>query len=103
MRRAELPQEGPRDDFVPSHSARHRAGGDAARAAEEGARRALSEFGLKHEDTTLDVQDLRCLLDVIRLARRTVLETTLRLITTGVLIALLAGVAVKLRVFSNGP
>ena len=74
-----------------------------ARAAQEGARRALSEFGLQHEVTTLDLQDLRCLLDVMHLARRTVIETALRLITTGVLIALLAGIAVKPRFFGNGP
>ena len=74
-----------------------------ARAAEQGAKRALADLGLDGEDTALDIHDLRCLLDVIRLVRRTVLQTTVRLITTGILLALLAGIAIKLRVFGGGP
>ncbi|SIT73674.1 DUF6127 family protein [Pontibaca methylaminivorans] len=74
-----------------------------ARAAEQGAKRALADLGLDSEDTALDIHDLCCLLDVIRLVRRTVLQTTVRLITTGILLALLAGIVLKLRIFGGGP
>lgn len=74
-----------------------------ARAAEQGAKRALADLGLDGEDTALDIHDLRCLLDVIRLVRRTVLQTAVRLITTGILLALLAGIAIKLRILGGGP
>ena len=74
-----------------------------ARAAEQGAKRALADLGLDSEDTALDIHDLYCLLDVIRLVRRTVLQTTVRLITTGILLALLAGIVLKLRIFGGGP
>ncbi|MEF9600904.1 DUF6127 family protein [Paracoccus sp. PXZ] len=74
-----------------------------ARAAAQGAKRALADLGLDGQDTALDIHDLRCLLDVIRLVRRTVLQTAVRLITTGILLALLAGIALKLKIFGGGP
>lgn len=74
-----------------------------ARAAAQGAKRALADLGLGGEDTALDIHDLRCLLDVIRLVRRTVLQTTIRMITTGVMLALLAGIVLKLRIVGGGP
>ena len=74
-----------------------------ARAAEEGARRALADAGLDGRDAALDIRDLRSLLDCIRFVRRTAVQTAVHLITTGIMLALLAGIALKLKVFGSGP
>jgi hypothetical protein len=74
-----------------------------ARAAERGARRALADVGLEGKEAALDIRDLRALLECVRLVRRTVVQTIVRLITTGILLALLAGIAIKLKLFGNGP
>ena len=73
-----------------------------ARAAEAGAKRALADVGLDGREAAMDVRDLRALLDCIRFVRRTAVQTTVRLITTGVILALLAGIALKLKIFGNG-
>jgi hypothetical protein len=73
-----------------------------ARAAQEGARRALADVGLEGKDAALDIRDLRSLLDCMRFVRRTAVQTAVRLITTGILLALLAGIALKLKVFGPG-
>ena len=70
-----------------------------ARAAKDGAQRALEDVGLTGRQAALDIRDLRSLLACIRFVRRTAVETTVHLITTGILLALLAGVALKLRLF----
>lgn len=69
-----------------------------ARAAETGARRALQEVGLG-TDAAEDIRDLRSLLAGFRLAKRTAVQTTVRIITTGILLALMAGIAIKLKLF----
>ncbi|EAQ34155.1 probable transmembrane protein [Nitrobacter sp. Nb-311A] len=74
-----------------------------ARAAETGARRALQEVGLDGKDAAEDIQDLRSLLAGFRLAKRTAVQTTVRIITTGIMIALMAGVGIKLKLFGPGP
>ena len=74
-----------------------------ARAAEEGAKRALADAGLDGKEAALDIRDLRALLDCIRFVRRTAVQTTVQLITAGVILALLAGVALKLKIFSGSP
>jgi hypothetical protein len=74
-----------------------------ARAAEEGARRALCDVGLGGKDAALTIHDMRSLLECISFVRRTAVQTAVNVITTGVLIALLAGIAVKLRWFGPGP
>lgn len=74
-----------------------------ARAAEEGAKRALADVGLDGEEAALDIRDLRSLLDCVRLVRRTAMQTAVRTITTGVMLALLAGIAIKFKIFSGGP
>jgi hypothetical protein len=43
------------------------------------------------------------LLDCVRLVRRTAMQTAVRMITTGVMLALLAGIAIKLKIFGSGP
>ncbi|ABA05206.1 probable transmembrane protein [Nitrobacter winogradskyi Nb-255] len=74
-----------------------------ARAAETGARRALQEVGLEGKDAAEDIRDLRSLLAGFRLAKRTAVQTTVRIITTGILIALMAGIAIKLKIFGGSP
>ena len=73
-----------------------------ARAAEEGAKRALADVGLDGQEAAFDIRDLRSLLASIRFVRRTAVQTAVRIITTGVILALLAGIAVKLKVFGSG-
>jgi len=74
-----------------------------ARAAEAGAKRALADVGLEGEEAALDIRDLRSLLDCIRFVRRTAVQTVVRLLTTAVMLALLAGIAFKLKIFGGGP
>lgn len=74
-----------------------------ARAAEEGAKRALADVGLDGNEAALDIRDLRSLLASIRFVRRTAMQTAVRMITTGVMLALLAGIALKLRIFGSAP
>jgi hypothetical protein len=69
------------------------------RAAEEGARRALSDVGLGGKDAVLTIHDMRSLLECIQFVRRTAVQTAVHVITTGALIALLTGIAMKLRWF----
>lgn len=73
------------------------------RAAETGARRALHEVGLDGDDAADDIRDLRSLLGCMRLAKRTAVQTAVRLITTGILLALMAGIAIKLKLFGPSP
>ena len=74
-----------------------------ARTAAEGARRALANAGLDGTEAALDIRDLRSLLDCIRFVRRTAVQTAVHLVTTGVILALLAGIALKLKIFGGGP
>lgn len=74
-----------------------------ARAAEEGAKRALADAGLDGKEAALDIRDLRALLDAIRFVRRTAVQSAVHLITTGVILALLAGIALKLKIFGSAP
>jgi len=73
-----------------------------ARAAEKGARNALVDVGLEGPEAAVDIRDLRTLLASLRMARRTAWQTIIRLITTGLLLALIAGVAVKFKIFGIG-
>ena len=61
-----------------------------------------SEFASKKE-AALDIRDLHSLIECIRLVRRRAVQTKVRMITTGVMLALLAGIAIKLRIFSASP
>ncbi len=72
-------------------------------AAERGARKALADVGLDGKDAASDIRDLRSLLGCMRLAKRTAVQTSVRLITTGIILALMAGVAVKLKLFGPSP
>ena len=68
------------------------------RAAKLGAKEALDELGF-HEPE--EVREIRGLLDSWRQVKRTVLHTTVRVITTAVLAMIAVGVAVKLKLFGN--
>ena len=70
-----------------------------SRAAEKGARKALADVGLEGPEAAIDIRDLRTLLASLRMARRTAWQTVVRLVTTALLLALIAGVAVKLKLF----
>jgi len=70
-----------------------------SRAAEKGARKALADVGLEGPEAAIDIRDLRTLLASLRMAQRTAWQTVVRLITTALLLALIAGVAVKLKLF----
>ena len=74
-----------------------------ARAAEEGARRALNDVGLGGKDAVLTIHDMRSLLECISFVRRTAVQTAVHVITTGVLIALLTGITMKLKWFGPNP
>lgn len=74
-----------------------------ARAAKAGARQALADVGLDGTDAALDIRDLRSLLDCVRFVRRTAVQTTVHIVTTGLILAMLAGVALKLKFFGGGP
>jgi Family of unknown function (DUF6127) len=74
-----------------------------ARAAEEGARRALSDVGLGGKDAVLTIHDMRSLLECISFVRRTAVQTAVHVLTSAVLVALLAGMAMKLRWFGPNP
>ncbi|MBP6677456.1 MAG: hypothetical protein KA156_00050 [Paracoccus sp.] len=73
-----------------------------ARAAQEGARRALVDAGLDGKEAALDIRDLRALLEGIRLMRRTAAQTIIRMLTAGLILTLLAGLALKLKLFGEG-
>ncbi|ARU21608.1 organic solvent tolerance protein OstA [Ralstonia solanacearum] len=72
------------------------------RVAERGARAALAEVGLDGDDAAADVRELRSLLDAFNAAKRTAWQTTVRMITTGLVLALVAGAVIKLEVFGGG-
>ena len=65
-------------------------------AATCGARQALAEIGLDNGEAATDIRELRSLLQALRLARRTAWQTTVRVLTTVVLAALLAWAGLKL-------
>jgi len=73
------------------------------RAAETGARRALHEVGLDGQDAAEDIRELRSLFAGFHLAKQTAVQTAVRLITTAILLALTAGIAIKLKLFGASP
>ena len=71
------------------------------RAAERGAERCLAHLGLENGSAAKDIRDLRDLLDALRDARRTVWRTVIKLVTTGILAALMVGAAIKLKMMGG--
>ena len=72
------------------------------RAAERGAERALACLGLENGHAAADIRDLRGLIDAWRDARRTAWQTAVKVVTTGILAALLVGAAIKLKLYGGG-
>jgi hypothetical protein len=72
------------------------------RAAERGARRALADVGLDGEDAAYDIRELRSLLEAFNTAKHTAWETVIKMVTTGFVLALVAGAVIKLKLFGGG-
>jgi hypothetical protein len=73
-----------------------------ARAAEQGAKRALASLGLENGGAARDIRELRELLEAWRDTRRTAWRTAIKVTTTATLAVLLVGVAIKLKLM-GGP
>ena len=73
------------------------------RSAERGAERCLARLGLENGHAARDIRELRDLLDAWRDARRTVWQTVVKVLTTGVLAALLVGAAITFRLIGGAP
>ena len=71
------------------------------RAAERGAERCLAHLGLENGHAARDIRELRDLLEAWREARHTAWQTTVKVITTGILAALLVGAAIKLKLMGG--
>ncbi len=71
------------------------------RAAEKGAERALAALGLENGHAAKDIRDLRGLIDAWRQARKTAWQTLIKLLTTGVLVALIVGASIKLKLYGG--
>jgi len=70
-------------------------------AAERGAERVLSHLGLENGHAARDIRDLRDLIEAWREARHTAWQTFIRVLTTGILAALLVGAALKLKLMGG--
>lgn len=73
----------------------------AQRGAERGATQVLARLGLENGHAAKDIRELRDLLEAWRDARRTAWQTTVKVITTGILAALLVGAAIKLKLMGG--
>jgi hypothetical protein len=71
------------------------------KAAERGAERCLAHLGLENGHAARDIRELRDLLDAWRDARRTVWQTAIKVLTTGLLAALIVGIAIKLKIMGG--
>lgn len=72
------------------------------RAAERGAKNALHGVGLDGEDAAHDIRELRDLLDAFNEAKKTAGLTIIKMLVTGLVMALLAGTVLKLKLFGGG-
>jgi hypothetical protein len=72
------------------------------RAAERGAERVLAHLGLENGHAAREIRELRGLIEAWRDARRTAWQTAVKVITTGILAALLVGAAIKLKLVGGG-
>ena len=70
-------------------------------AAERGAERVLSHLGLENGHAARDIRDLRDLIEAWREARHTAWQTFIRVLTTGILAALLVGATIKLKLMGG--
>jgi predicted amidohydrolase YtcJ len=73
------------------------------RAAERGARHALHEVGLDGEDAAHDIRELRNLLDAFNEAKKTAGLTMIKMMVTGLVLAVVAGTVLKVKLFGGQP
>lgn len=71
-------------------------------AAEHGAKRAMTDVGLDGESAAADIRELRGLLEAFNTAKHTAWQTLVRMVTTGFILALVAGALIKLKLFGGG-
>lgn len=71
-------------------------------AAGRGAKRAMADVGLDGEDAAADIRELRVLLDAFNTAKQTAWQTVVKIVTTGFVLALVAGALIKLKLFGGG-
>ena len=71
------------------------------KAVTRGVEQAFAELGIANGHAARDIRDLRSLLDAIRAARRTFWQTLIRVFTTGLILVIMAGLAVKLNLFKG--
>ncbi len=71
------------------------------RAAEKGARHALHGVGLDGEDAAHDIRELRNLLDAFNEAKKTAGLTIIKMVVTGLVMAILTGTLIKLKLFGG--
>jgi hypothetical protein len=71
------------------------------RAAERGARHALHEVGLDGTDAAHDIRELRNLLDAFNVAKKTAGLTIVKMVVTGLVMAILTGTLIKLKLFGG--
>lgn len=72
-----------------------------SKAAEQGALKALDTIGLDNENSAEDIKELRSFLRAFNLAKKTAFQTTIRLLTASILAALIAGTALKFKLFGE--
>jgi len=72
-----------------------------SRAPDGAPERCLAHLGLENGSAAKDIRELRDLLEAWRDARRTAWQTTVKVITTGILAALLVGAAIKLKLMGG--
>jgi hypothetical protein len=70
-------------------------------AAARGAKRALADVGLEGDDAAHDIRELRDLLDAFNTAKHTAWQTVIKIITTGFVLALIAGALLKIKLFGG--
>mgnify|MGYP003595337655 CR=1 FL=1 len=69
------------------------------RAAERGAKNALHGVGLDGPDAAHDIRELRNLLDAYNEAKKTAGLTVIKMLVTGLVMAILTGTFIKMKFF----
>lgn len=72
-----------------------------AHVAERGALAALADVGLDGENAANDIRELRGLLEAFNTAKHTAWQTVIKMLTTGFVLALVAGAIIKFKVFGG--
>lgn len=72
------------------------------KAAETGARKALHDIGLADDQAPIDLSELRSILGMWRLGKRTIFKTAIQNLTNLLFVLLLVGAAVKLGIKVGG-